>query len=91
MAKKTTEEKIREIDGSFVDEAYLATPEQLKEKLLQLATYKEELEKTRSEDEDLKTKKGIYDTAKETYTEPLKAIGLKQKLIVEIMSARGKA
>jgi hypothetical protein len=88
--KKTLEDKIRDYDSSFVDEVLAASDDSLKDRLMRLAAADENLEVARGDDEDLKSKKAEYDTAAETYSVPIKANKLKRKLIIQILSRRGK-
>jgi hypothetical protein len=87
---KTLEDKIRDFDGSFVEEVYAANNDQLKDRLVALASYDELLDKQEKEDEDLKQKREVAKEAAKTYSEPRAANKLKRKLVVQILGDRGK-
>lgn len=88
-SKKTLEDKIREFDGSFVEEVSLLTAEALKDRLAKLSGHEEEILDAKSNDDSLKEAKASYDAALDTYRVPLKANRLKRKFVVELLKARG--
>jgi hypothetical protein len=90
-SKQTLEDKIRQLDESFVEEVQMLATEALKEKLIGLVKYDEELENAKADDEDLQERKAAYDVALEAYSEPLKANKLKRKLVLQYLRTRGDA
>lgn len=87
---KTLEEKVKEVDEYFVEEIRLSTPEAIKEKLIKLDRYEDELISIREEDEDLRAKRDAARIAGETYSVPLKAIKLKRAFSLKILSEKGQ-
>lgn len=85
----TLEDKVREVDANFVDEVLMLSGDQLKERLFGLVKYDEELLDAKTKDGDLKDKKGVYDSALKSYSEPLKANKIKRKLIFQLLETRG--
>ncbi len=88
---KTTYDKVNELDPNFTSEVYSLRDDQLNEKLASMAKHRAEIEEAKSEDVELKSLRESLKVAGETYSEPLKGIKLKTKLIVEILKDRGKA
>jgi hypothetical protein len=89
-SKKSLIEKVREIDEHFAEEAYSLTDDQLKDKMVSLAKYDEELEVAKENDQDLQEKQEQAKVANETYSVPRKANKLKRKLVLEVLRERGK-
>jgi hypothetical protein len=89
-SKKTLADKVRDLAPEFADAALIMSDDQLKDKLVEMAKYDEELEEAKKNDLDLQEKKAVYDAAKESYTEPLKANRIKRKFILEILANRHK-
>lgn len=87
-AKKTLADKVRDISPEFADAAPNMTNAQLKDKLVEMAKFDEELEEAKKNDGDLAERKAAYDAAKESYTEPLKANRVKRKYVLEILGSR---
>ena len=85
---KTLEEKLKDMDGSFVDETRMSTPQQIKDRLLRLDKYEVELIDARSDDEDLKSKREQLKVINDTYSEPLKAIKLKRAFSLKVLSEK---
>ena len=96
MAKKAKKgpkslfDKVKDLDPNFIDEVYTQSPDQLKDRVLQLSKDEEEIELARSNDSEIPVLKEQLKTAGETYGLPLKAIKMKRKLIIEILGERGK-
>jgi hypothetical protein len=87
---KTLFDKVKELDPNFIDEVYVQSPDQLKDRVLQLSKDEEEIELARANDSEIPVLKEQLKTAGETYGIPLKAIKMKRKLIIEILGERGK-
>jgi hypothetical protein len=95
MAKKakqpqTLYDKVNKIDPQFAAEVHSLTDEQLKEKIMQISKYESELEDAKAQDPDLKEARERVQVAMESYKEPLKASKLKKKLVLQILTERGK-
>lgn len=86
---KTLEEKVKDVDEYFVEETRLSTSDQIKERLVKLDRYEDELLAIRDEDEDLKIKRDAARIAGETYSIPLKAIKLKRAFSLKVLSEKG--
>jgi hypothetical protein len=95
MAKKSKKgpaslwDKVNAVDPTFAGEVYALSNEQLKEKLVAMASYRSELEAAKEKDTDLASKREELKTANETYSKPLKAVSLKNSLIIETLKERG--
>lgn len=87
---QTTYDKVKALDPSFVEEVFTLTTEALKERSLGLTKESLELEKARSEDQDLKSLKEQVSEAGAIYRDGLSGNRLKQRLIVEILNERGQ-
>jgi hypothetical protein len=87
---KTTYDKVNEIDPSFASEVFSLKDEELNGKLALMAKHRAEIEEAKSSDEDLRRLRDEIKVAGESYSQPLKGIKLKTKLVVEILKGRGK-
>lgn len=88
---KTLFDKVNDLDPTFASEVYTLKEDQLNGKLAEMAKNQTEIEDAREADVDLKSLKEQAKVANETYSEPLKAMRLKRKLITKILQERGKA
>ena len=88
--RKTLADKINEIDPNFVTEVYSMRDADLDTKLATMAKARSETEEAQKADVDIITAKAGLKTLNETYTEPLKALKLKTKFIVQILKDRGR-
>jgi len=86
---KTLEEKLKAIDPSFADEVRLSTPDQIKDRLIRLDRYEDELIAVREEDQELRSKRDVARAAGQGYSEPIKAIKLKRAFSLKILSEKG--
>lgn len=96
MARKpkgpvTLYDKVNKLDPAFAAEVYSFTDDLLKQRLVDLTKTEEELSDAKEKDPDLAEARERLKTANESYREPLKASKLKKKLILQVMSERGKA
>jgi hypothetical protein len=87
---KTLEEKIRDADVSFVDEIRVATPDQIKDRLVKLDRYETELLDTKKNDMELQSLREKTKTANETYSVPLKAVKLKREFMLVVLTEKGQ-
>jgi hypothetical protein len=96
MAKKAKKgpkdlyDKVKDIDPYFAEEAYSATDEKLNEKMAGFSKTLTEIEEARDMDESLKQLREQLKVAGQTYSEPIKGIKLKRKLVYKILKERGK-
>jgi hypothetical protein len=88
---KTLFDKVNDLDPTFASEVYLLKEEQLNGKLAEMAKHQTEIEDAREADIDLASLKEQAKVANESYSEPLKAMRLKRKLITKVLQERGKA
>ena len=89
MAKKTLEDKIRDIDQFFMESVEGNTSDELKKKLISLDSYEGELSQTKEDDEDLKDKMELAKEAGAVYRDGFKAIKLKRQLLLRMLKDQG--
>jgi len=88
-AKKSVEAKINDIDEAFCGSIRSSSSDEIKEKLIKLDRYENELHGAREDDMDLASKKEALKVANQTYTEPLNAIKLKRSFALKILDEQG--
>lgn len=88
---KTIFDKVNDIDPSFASEVYSLTDSALNDKLALMAKHRADIEDARKNDKDINDAKASLKVMNETYSEPLKAISLKTKLVCDILKGRGQA
>lgn len=88
---KTLFDKVNDVDPTFASEVHLLKDSELNDKLATMAKHQTEIEDAREKDVDLASLREQVKVANETYSEPLKAMRLKRKLIYQILQERGKA
>ena len=85
---KSLEEKVRDADPAFPDEVRVATPDQIKDRLVKLDRYETELLDAKKNDLELQSLREKTKTANETYSEPLKALKLKREFVLSILAEK---
>lgn len=88
--KKSIEEQIKEMDGSFVDEVLSMDADALAKRLVGLVKNQQEIQKAKTDDDDLKRAAEVKKGLEETYSLPLKAIKLKLSFLVQLLKEKGK-
>lgn len=89
-APKTLWDKVKEFDEALATTIYSCTDEELKAKLVGYADETNKVEKAREDDTDLLSLKEQVKTAGETYSIPLKRNRMKVKLVLQVLTERGK-
>jgi hypothetical protein len=87
---KTTYDKVNELDPGFASEVFSLKDDQLNDKLALMAKHRAEIEEAKTSDESIKRLREELKVAGESYSEPLKGIKLKTKLVIEVLKERGK-
>ncbi|MGH7241363.1 MAG: hypothetical protein ACREGB_03650 [Candidatus Saccharimonadales bacterium] len=87
---KTLWDKVNELDPRFATEVNSMADEALHKKIVDHTQLASEYEATKAKDDDLKSKQNAAREAAKTYSEPLKAIKLKNRLIIQTLKERGK-
>lgn len=87
--EQTVETKLRNLDQSFVDEVIGAPADKLKDKVVGLAKYEEEILEAKKADLDLSRILEEKSTAEATYKEALSAIKLKRKFVLALLKEKG--
>ena len=88
---KSLYDKVNELDPIFASEIYASKDEDLMGRMAKIGKEQTTVEDARDEDVDLASLREQLKVAGETYSEPLKALKLKRKLIYKILKDRGKA
>lgn len=87
---KSLIDKVRELDPTFADTVYSLSDADAREKMVTMAKHASEVEEAKKADEDLARARETLKTMNQTYSEPLKAIRLKTRLLVQMLKERGK-
>lgn len=85
----TIETKVRALDETFVDEMIGAQADKLKDKVVSLAKYEEEILEAKKADTDLSRILEEKSTAEATYKEALSGIKLKRKYVLALLKEKG--
>ena len=87
---KTLFDKVKDKDATFASQVYSMTDEALKAKIISCEEQVETVEEAKENDADMKETKEKLNTMNESYSEPLKTLKLKKRLIMQILKERGK-
>jgi len=87
---KSLEEKISDLDQFFIESVEGLQGEALKKKLFELDKYEGDLMSQKEDDEDLKEKQAIAKEANAIYSEGFKAIKLKRKFLLRMLTDQGQ-
>ena len=87
---ETLEDKVRKIDPDLADNVSSLSVDELKNRIVKISQVDEEFEAARKDDQDLKSLQEQLNTARETYSVPLKANKLRRKLILQVLQGKGK-
>ncbi len=88
-AKKSLEEKVKDLDPHFIEEVRTGDSFKIKEKLVSLSKYENQLEEARKDDMDLASKREALKIANQTYSDPLNAIKLKRQFALKVLAEKG--
>lgn len=88
--KKSLYDQVNALDAAFASQVFAMSDDALRNKLIELAKYEEELLNAKEQDPDLSSARQALQTALSAYSQPLKASRLKRKLILQILTERGK-
>ena len=86
---ESLEDKVRKIDPDLADGVSSMSTDELKNRIVKISQVDEQFEAARKEDQDLKSLQEQLNTARETYSVPLKANKLRRKLILAVLLERG--
>lgn len=89
-APKTTYDKVKEFDADFAATVMVASEEDMKARLLDIAAYDERLAAAKSADPEIASLSNQLKTANQTYKVPLSQNKLKRRLILETLKDRGR-
>jgi hypothetical protein len=88
-APRTLGEKVQALDPAFHESAMSFSRDEAATKIVDLAKYQGEMKEAESNDMDLKSKQEASKEAKKGYSEAYKAVQLKTKFLLEVITSKG--